>query len=158
MPITVRLATSLDAESIHHLTEAAFAPLRSIYLPNSAALTNLAALTPSLHRLVAEESSQLLGTLRYTPLDNTLRIIGLAVHPHSRRRGVARTLISSLLPIAREHHCTSLSLYTITQTGNIPIFQYLGFHLISELPAEYSLSPTGDSLTEAYMQRPIPSQ
>jgi len=155
MAIIVRMALPADAEVVRRIDEAAFAPLRSIYRPNQAARANLAALVPTLERLVAENTGQIVGTVRFWTSDNRLRVIGLAVLPQCQRQGIARSLIEELVQIARTRGCQALGLYTIVQTGNVPVFQRLGFHTVGEQPDEYSISVSGQPLMEAYMERHV---
>jgi predicted N-acetyltransferase YhbS len=155
MAIVVRMANTEDADAVRRVGEEAFAEVRSIYRPNPAAVANLAALTPALERLVAEDMGQVIGTVRFGVFGDLLRVIGLAVLPQWRRRGAARNLLETLAIIARQRNCRALALYTVTKTGNVPIFERLGFSLISERPDEYSVSVTGEPLLEAYMERSV---
>lgn len=151
----VRLATADDAEAVRRVGEAAFADHRGIYQPNDAAVANLATLAPALERLVAESSNAIVGTVRFGRAGGVMRVIGLAVHPRWRLRGVARALIDAVHGIARIHQCRVLSLYTVVQTGNVPIFRSLGFYVVAEEPDEYSVSVTGEPLMEARMERSV---
>jgi len=54
--------------------------------------------------------------------------------------------------LARDKRCRTLALYTVTKTGNVAIFNRLGFQVISEQPDEYSISADGEALREAYME------
>jgi predicted N-acetyltransferase YhbS len=151
----IRSAIPADADAVRRLGEDAFAETRRIYRPSAAALSDATA-TQMLDRLVvAEETGRLIGTVRYRVDGCRLRVIGLAVLPEQRRRHVARDLIEALIPIAREHGCRTLALYTVTKTGNVPIFERLGFRVISESPDDYSVSVTGEPLVAAYMERSI---
>jgi len=155
MSVCVRLATPQDAPAAQRVSEEAFASLRTIYRPSAVAQANRAAISKDLRQLVAEKQGRIVGTVRFGIFDNCLRVIGLAVAPQNRRRGVARALIEELARIASQRGCQSLSLYTVTQTGNVPIFQRLGFKVVSEQPDRYSESVTGESLTESYMVRDV---
>src|ERR1035437_9082690 len=105
MATIVRLATVEDAEAVRRVSDEAFATARSVYRPNTAALASLAALTPMLERLVAEDAGQLIGTVRFGVAGDVVRVIGLAAHPEWRLRGVARSLLDALIPVARHHDC-----------------------------------------------------
>src|SRR5262249_8732335 len=117
-----------------------------------AARASIAALTPEPQRLVAEEDGRIVGTVCFRVDGDLLRVMGLAVLPLCRHRGIARSLVRCLAGIAEERKCRGLGLYTVRQTGNIPIFERLGFRLIAEGPADYFISVTGQPLTEAYME------
>ena len=51
---------------------------------------------PGLERLVAEVDGQVVGTVCFGVFGDRLRVIGLAVLPELRRRGVARALVEEL--------------------------------------------------------------
>jgi len=155
MTLVVRIATSQDTEAARRVGDEAFATVRSVYRPSPQATTNLATISPALERLVAEDGDQIVGTVRFRVLEGCLRVIALAVPPQCRRRGVARMLIDRLTVIAKDRECRALALYTVTQTGNVPIFEQLGFRLVCERPDTYSISVGGEPLTEAYMERSV---
>src|SRR3954470_24976773 len=122
MATSTRIATPADAAEAGGLEEEAFASVRSVYRPNAAARANLSAIAPELERLVAEEDGKLVGTVRFGVFGDRLRVIGLAVLPSFRRRGVARELVEELARIAGGKRCRALALYTVTKTGNVPVF------------------------------------
>jgi hypothetical protein len=43
--------------------------------------------------------------------------------------------------------------HTIRQTGNVPIFERMGFAIIHEEPARDLVSARGESLVEVYLER-----
>ena len=153
MSVFVRMARPEDAEAARRVADDAFASLRSVYRPAPAALANLSAMSPALERLVAEEDGIVVGTTRFTVLGDCMRVIGLAVAEPRRRRGVARALVDELARIAGDRGCRALALYTITKTGNVPVFERLGFRLVSERADGYAASVDGEPLVEAYMER-----
>ncbi len=155
MTILVRFAKTEDGEAAGRVSDEAFAAVRRIYHPSPAAHTNLLAITPALERLVAEDGGQIVGTVRFGIFDACLRVIGLAVLPQFQRRGVARALIAELARLARDEGCRALALYTVTKTGNVAVFERLGFDVVSERPGHYSISADGEPLTEAYMEQTL---
>ena len=94
----------------------------------------------------------MVGTVSFAISDERLRVIALAVLPECQRRGVARALINRLQVIARNRKCRALALYTVAETGNVPIFERLGFRLGTTQPDAFSISPTGQPLTEALLE------
>jgi GNAT superfamily N-acetyltransferase len=118
------------------------ATLRETYRPTNAAIAAKAART--FHRLVAIASGELVGTLEH---DGAGAVVGLFVHADHRRRGVARALLDALGP--RE-----LTLHAIRQTGNVAIFERLGFAVARESPATDYTSDAHAQLTEVTMIRP----
>jgi GNAT superfamily N-acetyltransferase len=152
MPLLVRAKTDDDAPVVRQIRDAAFAALRSIYRPSPKAHANLAIISSTLERLVAVEGERIVGTVSFAMSDERLRVIALAVLPEMQRRGVARALINRLQAIAKSRKCRILSLYTVAETGNVPIFERLGFRLVSQQPDTFSISPTSQPLTEALME------
>ncbi len=107
----------------------------------------------SLARLVAVENGTPIGTAEFKVADSRAHVIGLAVHPDWRRRGIARRLLEAIVNTGRSAGATKLSLYSIVQTGNLEIFEKLGFCVVHESAAENLI---GDQpLTEAYLERKI---
>jgi len=152
MALVVRPGAAGDLEVIRELGERAFATVRHIYRPNKRALENRSRL--ALECLIAFSDDVPAGVVRWACEGDTLRVIGLAVLPQYRRRGIARSLIERLCHIAAERSCRTLALHTVVQTGNVAVFERLGFRVIEEQPDAYSVSPSGTPLTEAYMERP----
>jgi ribosomal protein S18 acetylase RimI-like enzyme len=155
MATSVRMATPTDAAATLHVEEEAFATVRSLYRPNDAARANLSAIAPALERLVAEVDGRVVGTVRFGVFGDRLRVIGLAVVPTFRRCGVARALVEELTRVGKLKGCRALALYTVTKTGNVSVFERLGFRVVSEQPDAYSVSTDGGPLTEAYMEREV---
>lgn len=155
MTIRVRKAGPDDEEAVRRVGDEAFSALRSIYRPNAAAHASLVAAAPSLDRLVAEDADEIVGTVRFGVSGDRLRVIGLAVDVRHRRRGVARMLTEELVRIAGDRGCRALGLHTVTKTGNVPVFEHLGFHVVSEQLDEYSIGVEGTPLMDAYMERAV---
>lgn len=62
-------------------------------------------------------------------------------------------MIHYLKEIAASRAMRALSLYTIRETGNVDIFERLGFSVIHEESATWALRPTGaGDLTDVYME------
>jgi ribosomal protein S18 acetylase RimI-like enzyme len=153
--IVVRSAHSGDGEAAQRVFDAAFASVRRIYRPNPEMIAQVETVVPPLERLVAEHDGELVGTVRFRVDGDRLRMIGLSVAPASQRRGIARALVERLSEIAIERSCQALALFTIKQTGNVAVFERLGFEVVSEEPDTWSISVDGSELTEAYLERPV---
>ncbi len=85
-----------------------------------------------------------------------LRVMGLAVLPEFRCQGIARGLLGRLAAMASDSGCGALALHTVVQTGNVAVFGRLGFRFVKEQTDAYFVSPTGEPLTEAYMECACP--
>ncbi len=148
MTITVRDAQPHDIEAALRVDAAAVATLRQTYRPNQKALANRKRLSPHLKRIVCLLDGRIVGTTQYYQDGNSLRLLGLGVLPEARRQGVARAMIAALADSARGLGLCSLATHTVRETGNVAIFQKLGFHVVSETPDEYYESDKYATLTD----------
>ena len=117
------------------------ATLRKTYRPTAAAIERKAA--HAYYRLVALADDVVVGTVEH---DGAGGVLGLFVHADHRQHGVARALLDALGPRA-------LTLHVIRQTGNVAIFERLGFVVVRETPASDYASDVHAELTEVTMVR-----
>jgi ribosomal protein S18 acetylase RimI-like enzyme len=146
----IRIVVPEDEPAAKAVTETAFEPVRAIYKPKKPTAAEASQI-----RLVAVRDGEIIGVVSCMPKPGRLHLMGLATHPAHQRRGVARALIDHAETIARAVGLPQLSLYTVKETGNVPVFVRLGFRIVSEQPDQWSESPDGRPLTEAYMERPV---
>jgi GNAT superfamily N-acetyltransferase len=139
--VIVRDAEPADDAQLARVIASGIATLRLTYRPTSAAIERKAA--RAYHRLVAIADGELDGTVEH---DGTGGVVGLFVHADHRGRGVACALLAALGP--RE-----LTLRTIRQTGNVAIFERLGFAIVHEAPAIDYTSDSHAHLAEVTMVR-----
>lgn len=148
MMISVRPATANDIEEIRVVSESATADLRNIYRPNQKALALKATFANALHQLVATAGGRVVGATHYYLDGDRIRLIGLMVRADHRQCGVARMLVNSVAGIARHLGVQVVAARTVKETGNVPIFERLGFRVEAERIDEYSVSDQFPSLTE----------
>lgn len=153
--ITVRCSTPRDAQGVARVVDSATATLRQTYRPNRKALSHKKRISDDLRRLVAERDGQIVGTTQYFVDGDAIRVIGLGVDSDFRRRGVARALLREIANLARARGLSLVVTRTVMQTGNVPVFQALGFEVLSKQPDEYSVSLTGQQLTEVDLQMQV---
>jgi GNAT superfamily N-acetyltransferase len=137
--VIVRAAA--EGDELAAVIASAIATLRHTYRPTDAAIARAA--SRSSPRLVALDRDEIVGTLEC----EGGHVLGLFVHEAHRRRGVARALLEALGP-------HGLSLVTIRETGNVPIFERLGFVVVREKLATELVSDAHAELHEVYMERP----
>lgn len=150
--IKIREAINEDKKGIEEVNKSAISTLRKTYRPNNKALKNKSKLATRLNRIVATMNHAIIGTVEYEIKGNTLSIIGLDVHEQYRRNGVARKLVDYLTNIGKRNSIPFLSLHTIKETGNVSIFEKLGFFVTSETIDQFSVSDKFESLTDVKMQ------
>ena len=153
--IIVRIAKPEDSKEIQEITILTDEILRRVYRPNETALKHKTCLERRLTRLVATFDGKIAGTVQYYLSENRLHIIGLAVHPDFHRKGVARKMIDCLAEIAGRSNINKLSLHTVKETSNVPIFNKLGFEIISEEIDEFSESDKFEKLIDVNMEKII---
>jgi ribosomal protein S18 acetylase RimI-like enzyme len=129
--------------------------LRKVYRPTAEALEQRSALVASLRGLVAVIDERVVGVVQYRITAGHLWFLGLGVDPAVRRRGVARALVQHLERIARSCGCTAVGLHTVRETGNVEIFERLGFVVESEGPTDLFESQTFPELSEVVLSKRI---
>ena len=129
--------------------------LRKFYQPSEAAHANRKAISEKLIRLVAVVDSRVVGTVQYYPSGDALRLVGLAVLEEYRCCGIARALVNHVLCLARRLSLVCLRVSTVKETGNVPIFQKLGFGVIRETRDGFCVTPDGSSVVDVELEMKI---
>ncbi len=129
--------------------------LRKVYRPTDAAVRQRSELASDLRGLVAEIDRRVVGVVRYRIAGTRLSLLGLGVDPAARRRGVASALVHRLECIARDRGCTAMALRTVRETGNVQIFERLGFVVESEEPTDLFVSERFAQLFEVLMLKRV---
>ncbi len=131
-PITIRKATVDEADVVAAVFEAAFAPLRSIYRPKADIASRQAERAKEGIRIVAELDGRVVATVQFDSHKEHVHVIGLAVHPHFQRMGIARRLIDWITVQAPTLGHNVVVLDTIKETGNVALFEKMGFRVFHE--------------------------
>lgn len=151
---TVRNARPEDEPELAEVDRLATAALRNVYRPTDAALKRRAVVVPD-GRLVAILEERVVGTVEYYIREGKLFFLRLGVHPQFQRRGVARALIRQLETNGREHGCAAVILHTVRETGNVEVFQRLGFRVDSEGPTDLFRGEASSPLFEVVMRKDL---
>ncbi|WP_278471392.1 GNAT family N-acetyltransferase [Gimesia maris] len=151
--ILIREATPADAAAATTVSETAFAPLRSIYRPTGAALARQAERAQAGTRIVAELDGPIVATVQYDLHADHIHVIGLAVHPDFQRKGIARQLLDWICIQAKKLGQPAVVLDTIRETGNVPLFETLGFRITHEETATWCVSETYQELHVVKLER-----
>ena len=150
--INIRDYEPADKDEVQNVSDAALPILRRIYRPGPKAVASRNALDTTLTRLVALADDKVVGTTEYYLEGDSLHLLGLMVHPAHHRKGVAKALVRQLADIAACSGRTSLRARTIRETGNVEIFERLGFSVISERSDDLFISDLHPSLTETDLE------
>lgn len=148
----IRPATAEDVAAAEEVARQAYAAMWQIYHPKEDFV--LPTVAGSV-RLVAEIGNTIVGTVTYAPIDDRLHLRRLAVDATFRRQGITRAFVEHVSERVKEAQLRALSLYTIEQTGNVPIFERLGFQRVHEVPANWAISTCGEELREVFMEKEV---
>ena len=102
---------------------------------------------------VALEQGAVVGVVDCCMRTDSVYVRGLAVHPQSTRRGIARALLRAAEELAVRRGRHSVTLSTIKETGNGKIFAKLGFAATAEAPAEEFEGADGRPVTRLDMMK-----
>lgn len=150
--IIVREALPVDHDGVENVVISATAILRKIYRPGPNAISARSKLAASCRRLVAVADGEIVGTTQYFCESDAIRLLGLMVRADRQRMGVSRALIAHLAALARNCDKQKLRARTIKETGNVPVFQRLGFIATEEHPDTLFVSDHFPCLTEVDLE------
>jgi len=153
--VTVRERTPDDGPQAAEVSRLAKEDLRQIYRPTDVALKQRSTLASTMRHLVAVVGGRVVGVVQYRAAGRELCLLGLGVHPSARRRGVARALVQHAEGIARDCGYTDVTLHTVRETGNVDIFERLGFIVESEAATTLFQSDRFPNLSEVAMRKRV---
>jgi GNAT superfamily N-acetyltransferase len=151
--IIIREALPEDSESVEIVVASATAILRRIYRPGPEAMVAKSRIAWELSRVVAVVDGEVVGTTQYYEKGDAICVIGWMVRQDWQRMGVGRALFSRLAEIAMVAGKRRLLARTIKETGNVLVFQKLGFAVLAEQPDTLFVSDLYSCLTEVEMEK-----
>ncbi|WP_164101001.1 GNAT family N-acetyltransferase [Candidatus Laterigemmans baculatus] len=149
----IRRADNSDSAQVAYVLDAAFSPLRTVYVPTREAVQRQEQL-PSAMRVVAEVAGRVVATVEVDQGRHNLNLIGFAVHPSFQRQGIGRALVDW---IAAHFAAPAMELATIRETGNVPVFERMGFEVMGERVADWCESGQFECLHEVTMSKSLAS-
>ncbi len=152
---TLREANPDDRVAVAQTLERAFHPLRDVYRPTRAAVAQKDATSSDYQQFVGVSGDRVVATVEYRLSLKSLLVRALAVDPEFQGRGFARRIIEEMASIARGEARTTITLYTIKETGNVKFFERLGFCTVSEEIASWCESDQFETLHETRMERGV---
>ena len=153
--LTVRESTPDDESEAAVVDHLSTADLRKIYRPTAAAHERRSSISANLQRVVALLNGHVVGTVQYRIDGDRLCLLGLGVHPEFRRRGVATALVQRLREVAAEFGCHAVVLHTVLETGNVTIFERMGFVIESRQLTDLFESDASSTLSEVAMRKDL---
>lgn len=147
----IRQATTSDSAQIAEVFHAAFAPLRTLYVPSREAADRQVQLCGAM-RIVAGISGRIVGTVEVDRRRQNLHLVGFAVDPDFQGLGIGRAVVNWI-----EAHFTAhaIELATIRETGNVPVFERMGFDVVTEKVADWCVSTRFECLHEVTMAKTL---
>lgn len=152
--IQVRNARSDDLTALLALRQEATDALRRIYLPKDE-VPGLRRVMPHFETLVAVADGELVGTLEYTLAHAAVYLQGLGVAETWQGQGVARRLVEAAADLAERYPLPKLELCTIRETGNVQVFERLGFTVCGEAPSTQFIGAVGQPVSEVVMMKQL---
>ena len=153
--ITTRQATPNDAQEVQSVMDAAFASVRDVYRPKPDAVPTSENANLDTKTIVALVNGEIVGAVCVYKEATALNVWHLAVVEKFRKRGVARALLQAVNEVAIECGAEQLGLNTIQETGNVAIFQRLGFTVHATTVATWCISDRFPQLHDVSMTRAV---
>jgi ribosomal protein S18 acetylase RimI-like enzyme len=125
---TVRDIRPEDEPDVAEIDRLSTAALRAVYRPTNKALAQRATIDPGLRCLVAVLDGRIAGVVHYYFTGSRLSFLGLGVHPRCQRR---------------------------RETGNVAIFERLGFVVESEGSTDLFQLEAGATAVEVAMRKDL---
>lgn len=150
--VVVREAQEGEEAARREVVDAATRELRSTYRPreNRGSCGGVPSAV-----LVALKGNGVVGTAEYVRKDDHIYVQGVAVHQEYRGRGICRALLRRIEEIAKAEGFRVLTLCAIEETGNVAIFETLGFKPVNSVTAPDHISPRGTPVTQVDMEKEI---
>lgn len=155
LKITIRHPVSEDQAALAEIAALAKAQLSQTYRPTPEAIAQSKSSKESFTPLVAMLQNRLVGAVEYTLRNTRIYFKALSVHPDFQRRGIARAIIQEMETLGQAKGASHIALNTTKETGNVEIYQKIGFQAISEKEAVLFESHLFDKLTDVYMEKVI---
>ncbi len=138
-----------DDRQVRMLSNCCFSELRKIYKPTQKAENHKQRSDSKWTTFEYYSDVDLQGCLKASLVKQELKIQGLAVKKEARRQGIARRLIEydRLLYPSAEY----LSLWCVQQTGNVEVFERIGFTIVESFESDFFELVDGSNATEVKM-------
>ncbi len=147
----IRPSKPEDCQQISEIVSSATEQLRKIYRPKSSGPHKI----NEFSSIVSLANGSITGYVEYKLTESCLYFQGLAVKLEQRNKGIATQLIQYLAKLAKDKDLKSIELATIEETGNVAVFQNIGFCITSKEITEQFISDAHDSLYKVYMRMKI---
>ncbi len=144
-----------DTEPVNLIVAACTRELRMIYAPRPNLVNVFQSQVHPVRIVAVDADNMIIGVAEYMGRDSALYVQGIAVAPKHRRRGVATGLLAHCASLAVHAGLPALEIATIKETGNVGIFNRLGFVVIDERVSERFWSHDEQPVTEITLRRGV---
>lgn len=151
----IRQADDRDSKEAAELSAAAFVPLRAVYRPTREAVRRQHHRQRDETRIIAELGGRIVGTVEVDCHSDHLQLIGWAVHPDFQRKGIAYAMLDWIERHVRRDGHEAIVLATIRETGNVALFEGMGFEVVDEKEADWCVSESFEQLHDVKMAKKI---
>jgi GNAT superfamily N-acetyltransferase len=154
---SIRPAQPVDDESIKRITAESTVELRAVYAPKALDKTSVTAPSSAPRVVALDIGHAIVGVAEYIVESTAVYVQGIAVSASHRRCGIAAALLKHIEMITAGLQIPALKVKTILETGNVEIFERMGFHLIDERVSERFIGPQGQAVFEVTLERAVAS-
>ncbi|MDF4972384.1 GNAT family N-acetyltransferase [Vibrio parahaemolyticus] len=138
-------------EQFNSLTKIAFDELRTVYKPTELARKQKSQSSETWESFGYFLGKNLAGCLEAKITNEVMNVRSLAVAKDYRRQGIARKLIDGVL--SEFTAVKTISVWCVEQTGNVTVFEQLGFKVTQRLCSELFELPDGSKAVEVNLTR-----
>jgi len=150
--IEVREAEPGDRRETARIARRVNAAIQKVYQVQSSGSKQRFASTK--HRqLVATVDGAIIGAAHIAHHGERTHLVGLFVDPDYHGCGVAGHLVEAVAQVARKRGAKRVTLRTVRETGNVHVFEQLGFEVIEEHETDTVQGAGGALLSETSMER-----
>lgn len=157
--ILFREATTQDTEQLKVLEDHMNRKLRQFYRLSEFGQANyerrlkIQPQLPNKYTVIVGSLNQMVvTTIQYQAENGILFLFGLSVHEEFRRRGIAREVMKYLIALVKAQKLKLIRFNTMRITGNVEIFQKLGFIVTSEKASVLCEGLNGEQIMDVQME------
>ncbi|QUJ66195.1 GNAT family N-acetyltransferase [Photobacterium sp. GJ3] len=144
----------VNDKSVVELSKSCFDELRQFYRPTEVAVSNKNSVKSSKWSCFGfHVNGCLVGVVEAKLVGSELQLSSLAVAASFRKKGVARSLVQFLGTYYKLIH--SVSVWCVEETGNVTIFEALGFHVAQRFESDLFILADGSKATEVQLKRKV---
>ncbi|HAS6281742.1 GNAT family N-acetyltransferase [Vibrio vulnificus] len=155
MPKVKLMIRQLDAneKSVVELSERCFDELRQVYRPTEVAVSNKNSAKSEWSCFGFHVDEVLVGVVEAKQVGSELQLSSLAVAPSFRQKGVARKLIDFV--VTQFKSINSVSVWCVEQTGNVAVFEALGFNVVQRFDSDFFILSDGSKAVEVQLKQKV---